>query len=461
MQGGESPTVKETNYKGRQITVIGAGLSGQALAGLADRLGAEVFVTELGEVSTQARQLFCERKICFEEKGHTDRAWQADLVLASSGLSPTSAPVREAGKRNIPVMGELDFVAPFLKGKILAVTGSNGKTTTTSLIGHLLSECGFRVKTAGNIGSPIAEAAGMDLDYIAVELSSFQLHWVQNFPVDLALVTNLAPDHLDWHGSYEKYVSSKMHLLTQVKPGGQSVVQIRDLARIPDGCANVIPLIPGEEQGSVDAKASLVVSKNKALYLTENGEQQTLFTEQDMPLLGLHNMENGGMAFLACLLQGADQTTLRNALRTFKGLPHRCELVGTRNGVRYVDDSKGTNVAATVTALQSLPGEKIIILGGQGKGEDYSALAQAVKRHAVCAVLIGSDGPRIRESLIKANFSDFFEEGDMEQAVFRASKVAREGETVLLSPACTSWDMYPNYKERGRHFQELVRRLES
>ena len=357
-------------------------------------------------------------------------------------------------------MGELDFVAPFLKGKVLAVTGSNGKTTTTSLIGHLLSEAGFKVRTAGNIGAPLAEAVGVDLDYIAVELSSFQLSWVRHFPVDLAVVTNLAPDHIDWHGTYENYISCKMKLLTQLKPGGQGIVQERDLGWIPGERGNIISLIGGETPGEADACVSLLVSDRKVTYVTANGEQ-TLFTAEDLPLLGLHNMENGGMAFLACLLQGADINTLRSALRTFRGLPHRCELIGIRKGVRYVDDSKGTNVAATITALQSLNGKKVIILGGQGKGEDYSSLAQAVKEHASCAVLIGSDGPRIRESLIGAGFSDFFEEEDMEHAVHRASRVAREEETVLLSPACTSWDMYPNYKERGRHFQELVHRLES
>lgn len=449
-----------TDLNGRNITIIGGGVSGKALAVLGQQLGASVFVTEKQALSASSRSALEKRGIAFEENGHTDRAWQADLVVASSGLSPNSPPVQEARKRGIPVLGELDFVAPFLKGKILAVTGSNGKTTTTALMGHLLSTCGFRVRTVGNIGSPLAEAAFEEVDFLVAELSSFQLHWAHDYTVDLALITNLAPDHIDWHGSYENYVQSKAGLLGKVKPGGKMIVQARDLEWLGhQDQAITLKWYDSENNPTAKERDNLVLGPKEAYFTTSLSGGQTLFQLKEVPLLGKHNLENAAMAFLACLLIGAPEEKLRNGLRSFQGLPHRCESVVVRNEVLYIDDSKGTNVAATVTALESLPGKKVIILGGQGKGEDYTPLAHAVQKYARAAVLIGAEADNINKSLLEAGFQDIRREPDMEKAVVSASELALKGDTVLLSPACTSWDMYPNYKERGKHFQKIAREV--
>lgn len=459
-QGGATKSMDVTDLNGRRITIIGGGVSGTALATLGQKLGASVFVTEGKNLSASSRAVFEQKCIAFEEGGHTNRAWQTDLVVASSGLSPVSVPVMEARKKNLPIMGELDFVSPYLRGKFLAITGSNGKTTTTTLIGHLLSNCGFKVKTVGNIGSPLADAAFEETDFIVAELSSFQLYWSHQYTADLAVVTNLAPDHIDWHGSYENYIASKSSLLARVRTGGAIIAQARDLDLLGHR-DQTIPLQWAEtgEKTTTKRRKSLDLRDNEISFTTPSSGKRILFGPEDVPLQGKHNLENAAMAFLACVLCGAPEESLRDGLRSFQGLPHRCQSVAVRNGVQYVDDSKGTNVAATVTALESLPGKKIIILGGQGKGENYAPLAEAVSKHARAAVLIGAETENIEKSLLKAGYLEVHREPDMKCAVISASKLAQKGDMVLLSPACTSWDMYPNYKERGKDFQKIAREL--
>lgn len=449
------------NMEGRRITIIGGGVSGTALAKLGQKLKASVFLTEGKDLSNSFRADLEQRGIAFEEGGHTDKAWQTDLVVASSGLPPNSSPVMEARKRGIPVLGELDFVTPFLKGKLLAVTGSNGKTTTTALIGHLLASCGFKIKTVGNIGSPLADAALEDNDFLVAELSSFQLYWSHNYSVDLAVITNIAPDHINWHGSYENYIQSKASLLEKVKSGGEMIIQAKDLELLgqPDRAIALHWSLAKDGLGD-NKRKTLELGTETAFFKTPSSGKRPLFRFEEILLPGRHNIENAAMAFLACLLAGAPEGKLREGLRSFHGLPHRCEPVAVRNEVQYIDDSKGTNVAATVTALESLSGEKVIILGGQGKGEDYAPLAVAVKNHARAAVLIGTETEKIERALIDAGFLKISKEQTMDNAVLSASKLAKRGDIVLLSPACTSWDMYPNYKERGNHFQRLARELD-
>lgn len=447
---------EESQVKGKKITVVGAGVSGRALAELAAKLGAEVFVSEAKELPEETRKAFESAGISCECGGNTERALDADEIVVSSGISPKAPIVAEALKRGMKVTGELDFVNPYLSGIVIGVTGSNGKTTTTSMIGYFLEKLGYSVMTGGNIGNAVAHAAGRDYDFIVLELSSFQLYWAREFMCDLAIVTNLAPDHIDWHGSYENYVASKANLINCLAPGGAAIYQKRDedALHIKEGVER-FPLSWHED-----------APHERGIYLDEgvgaawiNGGgcrmKRRLFLFGDVKLLGKHNLENAAMAAGALAIFNTRELT-PELIGSFVPPKHRCAFAGKLRGVTFVDDSKGTNVAASVTAMTSLPGTKVMILGGQGKGEEYGPLAEAVKQNARAAVILGTEKEKIASALSAAGFENYRLVRGMEEAVRSAWKLAQEGDTVLLSPACTSWDMYTSYKARGEDFCRVV-----
>lgn len=443
--------------EGKRITVIGAGVSGLGLAVYAASLGAEVFVSADRPVADNSiREKLKTLNIPWEEE-HSARAYGSECMLLSSGIPPSSPAVKEARRRGMNVMGELDFLAPHLSGKILGVTGSNGKSTTTSLLGHMLKKRGFRTAVAGNIGISLAEAAGKPWDYIVVELSSFQLFWNTSLACDLAIVTNLAPDHIDWHGSYGEYVQAKKKILTTRKKNSPAILQLRDRAALEVEDANEAGITPLYWQGEGDPStfsSILADESRKAAFLRQERDENPLFSFPDLPLLGSHNIENAAMAAGALRLLGV-RGDLGHLFEGFRGLEHRCEFVAKKGGRIYIDDSKGTNVASSATALTSIPGIKVVILGGKGKGEDYAPLARTVKKEALAAVVLGEEREKITAALASAGFEAILKAADMEEAVHLAAEFPG-AEVVLLSPACTSWDMYPNYKKRGEHFREIV-----
>jgi len=452
--------MKDMEYP-RKITVIGAGVSGKALAIKASLKGYEVFVSELKEnIPEETLKEFDRHHIPVELGGHTDRAWQSELVLISSGISPSSDAVTHAREKGIPVMGEIDFVSPWLKGKVVGVTGSNGKTTTASMIGHVLRKKGFQVAVAGNIGNPVSLVAGEDLDYLVLELSSFQLFWTELLRLDVAVVTNLAPDHIDWHGNYARYVASKSRICGLRKDDSWAIVQAKDISVLGMAQRDKVLSLTWDKDLYDSSSAGLWMDqREKASFISMAGKRKKLMDFSEVPLLGTHNLENAAMALASVKLLGMEELELSSSLSDFVVPPHRCEFVARAKGVTYVDDSKGTNVAASRSALLSISGKKIVILGGQGKGEDYFPLAEAVRDNADAAILLGEEADAIAISLKEAGFSRFFHVADMEEAVLLSARLARPGMTVLLSPACTSWDMYPSYKVRGEHFQDLVKKL--
>ena len=448
--------------KGKRITVIGAGISGASLAQLGARMGAAVFVSDARKIEPACTlDRFRSMNIRWEETGHTEKALDADCVVLSSGISPACFPVTEAKKRGIPVMGELDFIAPCLHGRIVGVTGSNGKSTTTCLIGHMLQRMGFSVAVTGNIGNPLGDAAFQPWDFIVAELSSFQLFWNHDLHCDVAIVTNLAPDHIDWHGSYEGYVESKGRILHTRRPDGWGIVQGRDIPALFRDLpvSRTLPL-RWKDEGISGLPALFVDGEKECVTMARNDGEEPLFSFESLPLIGNHNVENGAMAAAAIRLLGIVPENMGSLFEGFKGLPHRCEFVACVRGVKYIDDSKGTNVASSATALSSIQGPKVVILGGQGKGEDYAPLADAVRRNATAAVVLGQEKEKIVSALRAAGFQGIWEASSMEEAVLTASRIVPENGTVLLSPACTSWDMYPNYKKRGEHFRKIVTGLE-
>ncbi|MDR2180932.1 MAG: UDP-N-acetylmuramoyl-L-alanine--D-glutamate ligase [Synergistaceae bacterium] len=449
--------VKDWNSK--RITVIGAGVSGTALALLARESGAKVFVSEeRGTLPPDTLERLKNAGIQWEAGGNSDRAFEADTLLLSSGISPKAPCVLEARRRGVSVMGELDFVAPQLKGSIIGITGSNGKSTTTALCGHVLQKMGFKTGVGGNLGEAASGFAQEYFDYVVLELSSFQLHWAHTLRSVVAIVTNLAPDHIDWHESYENYVAAKAKLLSLQDSTGWSVIQDRDCDALQVENWDRTVVLSWNERPKNGTAGHIFMGKDLAV-LRLGGKEHPLFRYDETTLLGHHNLENVAMALTTAYLLHIVVADVGEVLADFASLPHRCELTATIDGVTYVDDSKGTNVAASVTALTSIEGRKIAILGGKGKGEDYRALAEAIVKEADAAVLIGEEKDRIEAALKKAGFANTHRAADMETAVFTARKLAHPGMVVLLSPACTSWDMYESYKKRGEHFNAIVRSI--
>jgi UDP-N-acetylmuramoylalanine--D-glutamate ligase len=436
--------------KGLRLTVLGAGASGAAIARMAAGLGAEVFVSDAAEISAETAVSLKSAGIRYEQEGHTEKIFDCDKVAVGSGFPPNTPVLGEFASRGINPVGELDFVLPFVKGRIIGVTGSNGKTTTASLLGHLLKAEGVNCRVAGNIGTPVADIAGTDSDYTVLELSSFQLHWAENVKFTGAIVTNLAPDHIDWHGSYENYVRAKAKLVRFVERGGFAAVQKRDAKMFENGGISTRYLT----WDSPHAEEDIFLSREKASAVMAGKE---LFRFDETHLLGTHNMENIAMAVAAVDMLGLGAAA-RGSLVSYEAPAHRCSLVLEKNGVRYIDDSKGTNIAASVTAMSAIKGPHIVILGGRGKGENYGDLAEPLKKYAKYAYLIGEAAHEMEKSLRAGGFADCVIAGDMETAVKKAVSAARPGDSVLLSPACTSWDAYRNYKERGDHFASLARK---
>lgn len=436
---------KALQIKDSKISVIGAGVSGAELAFLAARLGAGVFISDSGVIADEKKARFDAENIEWEEGANSERALSADLIVVSSGISPEIPILREAVVRRVPVQGELDFVYPYLSGKTIAVTGSNGKTTTASMAGFFLEQLGHNCLTGGNIGNAAAKAALGAYDYIVLELSSFQLHWAEEFKADVAVVTNLAPDHIDWHGSYENYVAAKAKSAHALRPGGSIIYQQRD-----DEALGVSGGLPLSWSGNFGNGGICMDEEAACAWINFRGSTHKLFDFADVKLLGKHNLENTAMATAALACCGI--SVPKELIAEYAPPPHRCAYAGAVRGITFVDDSKGTNVAASVTAMSSLPGRKVVILGGKGKGEDYAPLAEAVKKYATWAVLLGEEKDKIGDALERQGFDRFLKVSGMDEAVGAAYAKASEGETVLLSPACTSWDMYPNYGARGDHF---------
>lgn len=438
-----------------KVSIIGAGVSGQGLAILAHNLGYDVFVSEMKSIAPDAKSLFTQNNIACEE-GHSPRVFECDELLISSGIPPQSDILRQAESRGIPMTGELDFVIPHIKTQsLVCVTGSNGKSTVTSLIGHVLTRAGLKAGTGGNLGTASARFTQENFDAVVLELSSFQLaRATRNLGAKVAIITNLAPDHIDWHGSYEAYVEAKSRVLTLRDPEGWGIIQERDYDTLrPSG--KIITLSWDKPQH--DTAGHIFMSDTEAK-LTVNSATSTLFRYTNTTLIGTHNLENVAMTLCAAKLLGVETDgRVQELLHGFKPLPHRCEDAGTVDDVRYIDDSKGTNVAATITAMKCIHGRKIIILGGQGKGEDYAPLAEAVKTECDYAVLIGEEAGKIQSALEREGFVNFRRVSTMEEAVNTAQSLASPGMIVLLSPACTSWDMYKSYKARGEHFCRIVR----
>jgi UDP-N-acetylmuramoylalanine--D-glutamate ligase len=444
---------------GKQVLVVGLARTGVATALFCAARGARVTATEErpeSQIAETAAKLRAAG-VTLELGGHLPQTFvDQDLIVPSPGVSPMMPALAAARSLGIPVWSEIELAWRFLRGRLVCITGSNGKTTTTSLVGHILETAGLPVQVAGNIGTPLISRVDVSSDtgFTVVEASSFQLESISAFHPDVAVLLNLTQDHLDRHGSFEAYGRAKMRMFENQTENDAAILNADDAA--------VAQSAPSRPQVFWFSRQKRVASgcflREDEIIFRREGAETVLLRTRDIGLRGNHNVENVLAAAAAAKLVGVEPDAIAEGVRTFAGVEHRIEFVAAISGVEYFNDSKATNVDATLKALDAFPGNVLVILGGKDKGCDYTILRPALRRHARMALLIGSAADKIEADL--AGVIPVERAGTMARAVEVASRSAKPGDIVLLAPACASFDQFDNYEHRGRVFKQLVRELE-
>jgi len=430
--------------------VVGLARSGRASAAVLRGRGEEVVGCDSGRVDPAAvGELESAGVAVHASTDGVELLEGVGAVVKSPGVPPEVPVIRTARERGIPVLGELELGWRLLPNPIVAITGSNGKTTTAELVGQIHREAGIPVAVAGNVGTALTTLPGT-LDPAAVvvcEASSFQLEDTLAFAPDAALLLNLAPDHLDRHGTFAAYRDAKLRIFANQGPHAIAVLPVGLEA---GGAARRVRFASPMAEAAGAADADMVVSDGRLVWRGE-----PLIAVEEIRLRGTHNTENAMAAAAVTLARGVDPAAVRAALAGFAGVAHRLEEVARIGDVLYVDDSKATNVASAVVGIRSFPGGVHAILGGRGKREDYAPLAAAVAERARAAYLVGEEAPRLAAALGTSGVA-LHDCGDLERAVAAARAAAAPGDVVLLSPACASYDQYRSFNERGDHFKALV-----
>jgi UDP-N-acetylmuramoylalanine--D-glutamate ligase len=454
------------NLKGKRVLVIGLARSGQAVARFLAGVGARVTGTDIKqETDLEAESLNELRALSVNLVTGVYaevQDGQYDLAVVSPGVPLTVPPVEAAERLGVPVWSELELAARFVREPIIAVTGTNGKTTTTALTGYIFQQAGRQALVAGNIGIPLigeverASEQGLGVDYWILEVSSFQLERSLEFHPHIAVFLNLTPDHLDRHTTLEEYGSVKERVFANQGPEDLAVLNLDD----PWVADHIHGLAARECWFSTQRvpPGGIGVADGSIVYESE-GARQVLCPVQDVRIPGRHNLENALAAAAAALLSGIDGPTIAAALSTFPGVPHRLEPAGVVGGVKYVNDSKGTNPESVLKALDSFQEPIILIAGGKPKGSDFTRLARRIRARVKALVLLGQAAPQIEQAVRAAGYTAIWNEASLEECVKTAARLAVPGDLVLLSPACASWDMFGDYEERGDLFKKLVQDL--
>jgi len=446
----------------KRIVILGSGESGTGAAILAQKMGYEVFVSDAGAIAQKYQDELIQHGITFEMNKHTtDLILNANEIIKSPGIPDNNKLIQTILQLGIPIVSEIEFAGRFTNAKTICITGTNGKTTTTSLIYHMLKKAGLNVAVGGNIGTSFARlvAEGND-DYYVLELSSFQLDYMFNFKADYAVLCNITPDHLDrYEYNLQNYINSKFRILQN-----QSSADVFVYCADDELIQNQIKLT------QIQAKQFQFSIKNKAFpgayvqsgimyanITTDNNNQLTMNTS-DFSLRGQHNAYNSMAAAIIGQALNIRKEVIRESLMDFQNVEHRLEKVSTIRGVDYINDSKATNVNSTWYALESMDKPTVWIAGGVDKGNDYEMLKQLVAEKVRILVCMGLDNSKLHEA-----FGDcvdlIINTSSAQEAVHVASKMAKTGETVLLSPACASFDLFKNYEDRGRQFKAAVKQL--
>jgi UDP-N-acetylmuramoylalanine--D-glutamate ligase len=442
-----------------RLVILGGGESGVGTAILGKKKGYDVFVSDFGKIKSNYKEVLIINGIAWEEEKHTeDLILNADVVMKSPGIPDKSPIVKKLLAKGVPIVSEIEFAAPFTDATIIGITGSNGKTTTTMLTHHLLKSAGLNVGLGGNIGKSFAwQVADNKYDSYVLELSSFQLDGIINFKPHIAIITNISPDHLDRYDyKYENYIDSKFRITMNQTEEDYLIYDADDeaIAEWFKTHTTKAKLIPFSLTKTFSEGAYI---KNNKMEISINQEEFKMDTEH-IALEGKHNMKNAMAATSVAKLMQIRKSTIRESLSNFQGVEHRLEKVLKIQNVQYINDSKATNVNATFFALDSMNTPTVWIVGGVDKGNDYNELMSLVREKVKAIICLGVDNKKIIDAF--GNVVDMMVEVDnMNDAVRMAQRLTEKGDTVLLSPACASFDLFENYEDRGNQFKQAVKNL--
>ncbi len=451
---------KSKQKAGKEIVILGAGESGTGAAILAKKQGFNVLVSDYGKIESKYKSVLTHHDIDFEENGHSfHKIERASEIIKSPGIPNTAPPVKRALEKGIPVISEIEFAARYTHAKLVCITGSNGKTTTTLLTWHILKAAGLKAGLAGNIGESFAKQVALsDYDIYVLEISSFQLDNMYRFKADIAILTNITPDHLDrYNNRFENYIDSKFKILQNMSKedafifNADDPVTSRELKK-----RNILP-----KKYSLTLSDSPVENgawlKNNEIIININKNRFNMTLEQ-LALQGKHNTYNSMAASVAARLLDVRKESIKQSLSDFENIPHRLEFVSNVHGITFINDSKATNINSTWYALEYVEAPTVWIVGGQDKGNNYSELKSLVRNKVKAIVCLGKDNTKLHDA-----FEDMVEimvdAGSAQEAVTYAYHLAKKGEIVLLSPACASFDLFENYQDRGNQFKKAVKEL--
>ncbi|GLB49097.1 UDP-N-acetylmuramoyl-L-alanine--D-glutamate ligase [Neptunitalea lumnitzerae] len=443
----------------KRLVVLGGGESGVGTAILGKQKGYDVFVSDKGLIKEKYKEVLSKFEIDWEEGQHTEpKIVNADLVMKSPGIPEKVALVQKLRSLKVPVVSEIEFAANYTNATLVGITGSNGKTTTTMLTNHLLQSGGLNVGMAGNIGDSFAQMVAQEQhDVYVLEISSFQLDDIENFKPHIAVLTNITPDHLDrYNYEFENYIAAKFRITENQTEEDYLIYDADDLV-IEEWLKNNkvrAKLLPFSTEKVLEEGAYL--EDNKIITNIDN----SIFTmsADTLKLEGKHNVKNAMAASTVAQLLKIRKQTVRESFETFQGVEHRLEKVLKIQNVQYINDSKATNVNSTFYALDSVSTPIVWIVGGVDKGNDYDALLPLVREKVKAIICLGLDNRKIVD-VFGSIADELVETGSMAEAVKEAYRVSEKGDTVLLSPACASFDLFENYEDRGRQFKEAVRQL--
>lgn len=442
-----------------KIVILGGGESGVGSAILAQAKGYEVFLSDKGLLQNKYKSELNSYSIPFEEGGHTeDIILSADEIVKSPGIPNYVPLVKKAVERGIPILSEMEFAKRYTNAKMICITGSNGKTTTTSLIYHILVSAGLNVGLGGNIGKSFArQVAEENYDYYVLELSSFQLENMYTFKADIAILLNITPDHLDrYDHNMQNYVDAKMRIAQNQTEEDAFIYWEED------------PIISNEINRITSSAKQYTFSAHKHDHTAAYEEDQKIIINTAVSLFsmdvdtlaleGEHNLYNSLASGITAKLLDISDENLRQSLSDFEGVEHRLEKVAKVNGIQFINDSKATNVNSCWYALQSMKTKVVLIIGGTDKGNDYSEIEQLVKNKVKALVFLGADNSKLHK-FFDGKVDKIEDTNSMEDAVKEAYRLANEGDTILLSPCCASFDLFKNYEDRGKQFKDCVRKL--